>query len=461
MTSRFDAIVIGTGQAGPPLAGRLSQAGMKVAVIERGRFGGTCVNTGCIPTKTLIASAYVAHTARRARDYGIGISGEVAVDMRAVKARKDEISGRSRQNLERWLRDLQNVSIVAGTARFEDAETLRVGDETLSAEKIFVNVGGRAFVPPLPGIAQTPFLTNSGMMRVDFVPQHLIVVGGSYVGLEFAQMYRRFGSQVTVVEKDSRLISREDDDISDEIRKILEAEGIHIRLDATCIRTSRTPTGVRIGVDCREGEPEIAGSHLLLAVGRRPNTDDLSLESAGVTVDERGYIKVDEQCRTSVPGIWALGDCNGRGAFTHTSYNDFEIVAANLLDNDPRKISDRLPCYALFTDPPLGRVGMTEAEVRKSGRRALIGTLPMSSVKRAVERGESQGFMKVLVAQDSREILGAAILGLNGDEVIHCLLDVMYARAPYSVVARAVHIHPTVSELIPTMLGNLRSLDRS
>jgi pyruvate/2-oxoglutarate dehydrogenase complex dihydrolipoamide dehydrogenase (E3) component len=461
MTTRFDAIVIGTGQAGPPLAGRLSQAGMKVAVIERGRFGGTCVNTGCIPTKTLIASAYVAHTARRAGNYGIDIAGEVAVDMKAVKARKDEISGRSRQNLERWLRGLQNVSVIAETARFEDAKTLRVGDETLSADKIFINVGGRAFVPPLPGIEQTPFLTNSGMMEVDFVPEHLVVVGGSYVGLEFAQMYRRFGSQVTVVEKDSRLISREDEDVSDEIRKILEAEGIHVRLDATCIRTSRTPAGVRIAVDCRDGEPEIAGSHLLLAVGRMPNTDDLSLDRAGVAADDRGYIKVDDQCRTNVPGIWALGDCNGRGAFTHTAYNDFEIVAANLLDNDPRKISDRLPCYALFTDPPLGRVGMTEAEVRRTGRPALIGTLPMSSVKRAVERGESQGFMKVLVAQDSHEILGAAILGLNGDEVIHSLLDVMYARAPYSVVARAVHIHPTVSELIPTMLGNLRNLDPS
>jgi len=461
MTTRFDAIVIGTGQAGPPLAGRLSEAGMKVAIIERDRFGGTCVNTGCIPTKTLIASAYVAHTARRARDYGVGIRGEVVIDMRAVKARKDEISGNTRQNLERWLRGLKNVSIFAGTARFEGAKTVRISDEKLSAEKIFINVGGRAFVPPLPGIEQTPFLTNSGMMEVDFLPEHLVVVGGSYVGLEFAQMFRRFGSQVTVVERDSRLISREDGDISDAIRTILEAEGIRIRLDATCIRTSRTPAGVRIAVDCRDGEPEIAGSHLLLAVGRRPNTDDLSLDLAGVAADDRGYIKVDDQCRTNVPGIWALGDCNGRGAFTHTSYNDFEIVAANLLDNDPRKISDRLPCYALFTDPPLGRVGMTEAEVRRAGRRALIGTLPMSSVKRAVERGESQGFMKVLVAEDSREILGAAILGLNGDEVIHTLLDVMYARAPYSVVARAVHIHPTVSELIPTMLGNLRSLDAS
>jgi len=459
MTSRFDAIVIGAGQAGPPLAARLSDAGMKVAVVERDRFGGTCVNTGCIPTKSLIASAYVAHTARRAGEYGVGIAGEIAVDMKAVKARKDEISGLSRQHVERWLTGLKNTAVFRGSARFADAKTIRVNADTLCADKIFINVGGRAYVPRLPGIERTPVLTNSGMMEVDFVPRHLVVVGGSYVGLEFAQMYRRFGAEVTVVERDGRLISREDEDVSTAVRTILEAEGIHIRLDATCISTNRTPGGVSIGVDCREGEPEVEGSHLLLAVGRRPNTDDLGLELAGVETDHRGYIVVDDQCRTNVPGIWAVGDCNGRGAFTHTSYNDFEIVAANLLDNDARKISDRLPCYALFTDPPLGRVGMTEAEVRKTGQRALIGTFPMSSVKRAVERGESQGFMKVIVAQDSRAILGAAILGLNGDEAIHTLLDVMYARAPYTVLQRAVHIHPTVSELIPTMLGKLRVLD--
>jgi pyruvate/2-oxoglutarate dehydrogenase complex dihydrolipoamide dehydrogenase (E3) component len=458
MSTQFDAIVIGTGQAGPSLAERLAAAGMSVAIIERHRFGGTCVNTGCIPTKTLVASAYVAHMARRAREFGVATAGEVAVDMKAVKARKDEIAGQSSRNLERWLRGLKNVMVLTGTARFEDGKTIRVNADTLRADKIFINVGGRAYVPQLPGIEQTPFLTNSGMMHIDFLPHHLVVVGGSYVGLEFAQMFRRFGSQVTIVEKDSRLISREDEDVSDAIREILENEGIGIRLGATCISTTRTEGGISVGVDCREGEPRVAGSHLLLAVGRTPNTHDLGLERAGVQIDQRGYIKVDDQCRTSAPGIWALGDCNGRGAFTHTSYNDFEIVAANLLDNDPRRISDRLPCYALYTDPPLGRAGMTEAEVKKSGRRALIGRLPMSSVKRAVERGESHGFMKVIVAEDSSEILGAALLGVNGDEAVHSLLDVMYARAPYTVIRRAVHIHPTVSELIPTMLGDLRSL---
>ncbi|HET9388031.1 MAG TPA: FAD-containing oxidoreductase [Steroidobacteraceae bacterium] len=458
MTQQFDAIVIGTGQAGPSLAHRLSDAGMSVAVIERHRFGGTCVNTGCIPTKTLIASAYVAYMTRRARDYGVGISGQVTVDMRAVKARKDEMSERSRSSVERAMRGLKNAAVFTGTGRFEDSRTVRVNDHVLRADRIFINVGGRANVPPFPGIDRTPFLTNSGMMEVDFLPAHLVIVGGSYVGIEFAQMFRRFGSEVTIVEKDSRLVSREDEDVSGAIGEILEQEGIRIRLNATCITARQSQRGIAVGVECAEGAPEVEGSHLLLAVGRKPNTDDLGLDRAGVDTDERGYIRVDDQCRTNVPGIWALGDCNGRGAFTHTAYNDFEIVAANLLDKDRRGISDRVPCYALYTDPPLGRIGMTESQVRKSGRRALIGKLSMSSVKRAQERGESRGFMKVLVAEDTREILGAALLGLNCDEVVHSLLDVMYAHAPSTVVQRAMHIHPTVSEYLPTIMGALQPL---
>jgi pyruvate/2-oxoglutarate dehydrogenase complex dihydrolipoamide dehydrogenase (E3) component len=460
MPCEFDAILIGTGQAAPPLAARLAATGMRVAIIERHRFGGTCVNTGCIPTKTMIASAYVAHTARRARSYGVNFGADVTVDMKAVKARKDVISGGASRDLEDWLRHLKNVTVLVGTARFEDAVTVRVNTDTLRADKIFINVGGRAYIPPFPGIEQTPFLTNSTMMDVDFLPKHLVVVGGGYIGLEFAQMFRRFGSDVTVVEKDARLLRREDEDVSDAIRGILEGEGIQFRLNATCISAMRAPdgAGVIVGVDCQEGEPRVEGSHVLVAVGRIPNTDDLGLDRAAVETDQRGYIKVDEQCRTNVPGIWALGDCNGRGAFTHTAYNDFEIVAANLLDNDPRKLSDRIPCYALYTDPPLGRIGMTEAQVKKAGRKALTGKRPMSRVGRAVERGESQGFMKVVVAEDTGEILGAALLGLNADEVVHSLLDVMYTHAPYTVVRRAVHIHPTVSELIPTMLGELTSL---
>ncbi|QQX86441.1 FAD-containing oxidoreductase [Cupriavidus necator] len=456
MAQGFDAIIIGTGQAGPALAARLAGAGMKTAVIERARFGGTCVNTGCIPTKTLIASAYAAQLARRAAEYGVTIGGPVAVDMKQVKARKDEISGRSSNGVEQWMRSLENGTVYQGHARFESAHSVRVNGELLEADRIFVNVGGRALVPPMPGLDQVPYLTNSSMMAVDFLPEHLIVVGGSYVGLEFGQMYRRFGARVTVVEKGPRLIQREDEDVSQAVREILEAEGIEIRLNANCLSARREGDHIAIGLDCSDGARDVHGSHLLLAVGRVPNTEDLGLDQAGVETDARGYIQVDEQLRTNVPGIWALGDCNGRGAFTHTSYNDYEIVAANLLDNDPRKLTDRIAAYAMFIDPPLGRAGMTEAEARQSGRRLLVGSRPMSRVGRAVEKGESQGFMKVVVDADTRMILGAAILGLTGDEVIHSLLDIMYAKAPYTTISRAMHIHPTVSELIPTLLQELR-----
>ena len=454
----YDAIIIGTGQSGPFLAGRLAAAGMRVAIIERKFFGGTCVNTGCIPTKTMVASAYAARVARRAAEYGVAIEGPVSVDMKRVKARKDAISLKDRAGLETWLKGMANCTVYQVGARFESAREVAVGPARLTAERIFINVGGRALVPALTGLDQVPYLTNSSMMDVDFLPAHLVIVGGSYIGLEFGQMFRRFGSEVTVVEMGSRLIRREDEDISAAIQDILEAEGIHVRLNATCIGVAKRGDGVGVQVDCASGAPEIRGSHLLLAVGRRPNTDDLGLEKAGVRQDERGYIMVDDQLQTNVPGIWALGDCNGKGGFTHTSYNDFEIVAANLLDRDPRRVSDRIPAYALYIDPPLGRAGLTEAEVRKSGRRALVATRPMTRVGRAVEKGETQGFMKILVDADTQAILGAAILGTGGDEVIHSILDVMYARAPYSVIQRAMHIHPTVSELVPTLLGDLRPL---
>lgn len=456
MAQRFDAIIIGTGQAGPALAARLAGAGMKVAVIERARFGGTCVNTGCIPTKTLIASAYAAHLARRASEYGVTIGGPVAVDMKQVKARKDEISGRSSHGVEQWMRNLENSTVYRGHARFESAHGVRVNGELLESDQVFVNVGGRALVPPMPGLDQVPYFTNSSMMEVDFLPEHLIIVGGSYIGLEFGQMYRRFGARVTVIEKGPRLIQREDEDVSQAVREILEAEGIEIRLNANCLTARREGDHIAVGLDCTDGSRDVHGSHLLLAVGRVPNTEDLGLDQAGVETDARGYIKVDEQLRTNVPGIWALGDCNGRGAFTHTSYNDYEIVAANLLDGDPRKLSDRIAAYAMFIDPPLGRAGMTEAEARQSGRQLLVGTRPMSRVGRAVEKGESLGFMKVVVDADTRMILGAAILGLTGDEVIHALLDIMYAKTPYTTISRAMHIHPTVSELVPTLLQEMR-----
>lgn len=458
MSTSFEAIIIGAGQAGPPLAGRLTQAGQRVALIERKLFGGTCVNTGCIPTKTMVASAYAAHMAYCANDFGVRIHGAVEVDMKAVKARKDAISGVSREGIEKWLRGMENCTVYHEGARFISPHEIQVKDEILTAEQIFVNVGGRAAVPNFPGIKDVSYLTNSTMLDLDILPRHLIVVGGSYIGLEFAQMYRRFGSEVTVVEKGPRLVQHEDEDISAAIKDILESEGIRLRLDAECISLSPHGSEVSVRVECLSDEPEVVGSHVLLAVGRIPNTDDLGLERAGVRMDGRGYIEVDDQLRTNVPGIWALGDCNGKGAFTHTAYNDFEIVAGNLLDNDPRRVTDRIQAHALYIDPPLGQIGMTEKEVRATGRPILVATRPMTKVGRATEKGETKGFMKVFVDAASKKILGAAILGTGGDEAIHCILDTMYANADYTTLKRAMHIHPTVSELIPTLLGDLKPL---
>ena len=457
MARRFDAIIIGAGQAGPPLAGRLTKAGMTVAMIERKLFGGTCVNTGCIPTKTLVASAHAAHLARRGADFGVQ-TGSVTVDMRAVKARKDRISAESREAVEKTLRTTEGCNVFHEAARLISPTEVQVGDEVLTAGKIFLNVGARASIPELPGIHDVPVMTNTNILELDILPEHLVVVGGSYIGLEFAQMYARFGSKVTVVERGRRLVAHEDEDVSLAVKEILEGEGITIRTDAECIHFKPHPEGVLVGTRCTSGEPNLLGSHVLLAVGRRPNTDDLGLEKAGVEVDDRGYILVDEQLRTNVPGIWAMGDCNGRGAFTHTSYNDYEIVAANVLDHEPRRVSDRIPAHAMYIDPPLAQVGMTEREVRETGKRALIGTRLMSKVGRAVEKGETAGFIKILVDEETKKILGATLLGTGGDEAIHCILDTMYAGAPCTTLTHAMHIHPTVSELIPTVLESLKPL---
>jgi pyruvate/2-oxoglutarate dehydrogenase complex dihydrolipoamide dehydrogenase (E3) component len=461
VATSFDAIIIGTGQAGPALAARLSKAGMTVAVVERGRFGGSCVNTGCTPTKTLVASAHAAQLARRAAEYGVTLgagAGPVGVDMKRVKARKDAIVEDFTRGVEKGLRALPHCTVVQGHARLTSSREVSVGGERLTAERIFLDVGARPAVPEMPGLGEVGYLTSSSMMDLDVLPRRLVIVGGGYVGLEFGQMYRRFGSEVTVVEMAPRLLPREDDDVSAAVADVLEREGIHLRLGSRCIAVAARGGDVGVSVDCDADVPEVRGSHLLLAVGRRPNTDDLGLQDAGVAQDEHGHIVVDDQLRTSVPGIWALGECNGRGAFTHTAYNDFEIVAANLLDGETRRVSDRIPAYAVFVDPPLARVGMTAAEVRRSGRRALLGKRPMTKVSRAIEKGETLGFMKVLVDADSRQILGAAILGTGGDEAIHCILDVMAAKVPYTVLQRTVHIHPTVAELIPTLLGQLEPL---
>jgi pyruvate/2-oxoglutarate dehydrogenase complex dihydrolipoamide dehydrogenase (E3) component len=454
----YDAIIIGTGQAGPPLAERLTGAGMRVAVVERGLVGGTCINTGCTPTKTMVASAYAAHLAHRAAEFGVAFEGPVHMAMEQVKARANAIAGASRAGLEKLLHTLPNCTFYHGQGRLQSAHEVSVGKILLTAPRLFLNVGTRPRVPAMPGLDQVEYLTNSSMVELDFVPPHLLVVGGSYVGVEFGQMFRRFGSEVTIIEMGPRLLRREDEDITAAIQEILEQEGIGLRLNAECISAARQGSQIELGLNCQTGPPSATGTHLLLATGRAPNTDDLGLEQAGVARDKHGFIVVDEQLRTNVPGIWALGDCNGKGAFTHTAYNDYQIVAANLLDQDSRRVSDRIQAYALYIDPPLGRAGLTEAQVRAAGRPALVAKRPMTRVARAIEKGETKGFMKVVVDRDSKQILGAAILGTGGDEVIHCILDVMYAQAPYTVLQRAMHIHPTVSELIPTLLEDLKPM---
>ena len=454
----YDAIIIGTGQSGPALARRLVAAGRKVAIIERKRFGGTCVNTGCTPTKTLVASAYAAHVARRAADYGVKIEGSINVDMKVVKARKDAVVATFRDGLEQSLETLQGCTVYKGHGRFVAEKRVAVNGSELAADQIFINVGARAAIPPIPGLDHVPYLTNSSMLDIDLLPPHLLILGGSYIGLEFSQVYRRFGSKVTVIEYGPRLISREDEDVSLAIAGFLKEEGIDVRIDSKVVSVEKQGDLISAKVESNGRISQIAGTHLLVATGRRPNTDDLGLDKARINMDAHGYIQVDDQLRTNIPGIWAMGDCNGRGAFTHTSYNDFQIVAANLLDNDQRRVSDRIMAYALYTDPPLGRAGMTEAEVRKSGKPALISTMAMKDVMRAYERGETRGFMKILVDRNSEQILGASFLGLEGDEVIHCVLDIMYAKAPYTVIQRAMHIHPTVSEFIPTMMDKLKPL---
>jgi len=455
---KYDSIVIGTGQSGPSLARRLVGAGQSVAVVERGFFGGTCVNTGCTPTKTLVASAYAAHLARRAAEFGVTIAGPVTVDMKAIKARKEYVLGLSRNGVERSLKALKGCTVYEGHGRFTSPNSVEVGDQILEADRIFINVGGRALVPPIAGLDQVEYLTNSTMLELDHLPPHLVILGGSYIGLEFSQIYRRFGSEVTVIELAPRLIAREDEDVSLTVADILRGEGIDVRVDTEVVDVARHGNGIAVDVVHDGAHSQIIGTHLLLAIGRRPNTDDLGLDRAGIAVDDRGFIKVDDELRTSASGVWAMGDCNGRGAFTHTSYNDFEIIAANILDQGNRRVSDRIAAYALYTDPPLGRVGATEAEVRRSGKPALIATLTMENVGRAFEKGETLGFMKILVDKESRKFLGASFLGLSGDELVHSVLDLMYAGAPCSVLQKAVHIHPTVSEFIPVLIGNLKEL---
>ncbi|MDR9418077.1 FAD-containing oxidoreductase [Gracilimonas sp.] len=453
----FDAIVIGTGQAGPSLAARCAAEGLKTAVIERDKFGGTCVNTGCTPTKAMVASARAVYMARRGDEFGVEISGDISVNLKKVKARKEKLVKNSTEGVEGWLRETENLTVIEGHARFTDNYTLQVGNRLLTAEKIFINTGARPFVPP--ALQEVDYMTNAEVMELEKVPEHLVIVGGSYIGLEFGQMFRRFGSQVTIIEQGEEIIGREDPETSKTVREILEEEGITFRLNSKCISASQSKNEIIVNIDCASGSPQVKGTHLLVATGRRPNSDDLGLEHTDIELNNRNYISTDDTLQTSVEGIWALGDVNGIGAFTHTAYNDFEIVAANLFDNDPRKVSDRILNYSLYTDPSLSHIGMYEYEAQESKKNVLIGYREMSRIARAKERGETKGFIKILVDADSKKILGATIVGIDGDEIIHSLLDIMYADQPYTVISRAVHIHPTISELIPTILQNLKPLD--
>ena len=458
MAQAYDAIIIGAGQSGPFLAVRLAEAGREVALIERSTIGGTCVNNGCIPTKTMVASARAAHVARTAAKYGVN-TGPVNVDYAVVKARRDEIVAGSVKGLVDWMAATKGLTTIMGEAKFTGPHEVEVNGERLSAPQIFVNTGGRPVLPDWPGLGDVPYLTNVSLMELEVLPSHLVIVGGSYIGLEFAQMFRRFGSAVTVIEHGEALIAREDEDISAAVKDILVGEGIAFHFMARDFSVAKDGTGVAVNFTSDGAPKAVAGSHLLVATGRRPNSDGLDLAAAGIATDARGYITVDDRLEATVPGVFAMGDVNGRGAFTHTSYNDFEIVAANLLEGGDRKVSDRIPAHNLYIDPPLGHVGLSEREIKAKGIRALKGVLPMARVGRARERGETQGFMKVLVDAGSKQILGAALLGIEADEVVQSILHVIAAKQPYTLITETMHIHPTVSELLPSVFGDLKPVE--
>ena len=453
----YDAIIIGTGQAGPPLALSLAKKGKKVAIVEKSHLGGTCVNTGCTPTKTYIASARRAFVAGNSEELGVGIEGKVKVNLKQIKRRKDKIIQESRDSWEKSFSEEPDISLIRGKAKFIDPKSIEVDGKIFSAETIYINVGARPRIPE--GFENVPVLTNETMLELEEIPEHLIIVGGGYVGLEFAQMFNRFGSKVTILERGERLMKQEDEDISEAIAEILKKEDINIRFKSECISAKPAGEGVEIQLKCETGEPSIKGSHLLIATGRIPNTDDLGLDTAGINTDKKGYIQVNDRLQTNVNHIFALGDCNGEGAFTHTSYNDFQIIDSHLQGTKKRYLSDRIPCYAAYIDPSLARVGMNLNEIREKGIKANIAVKPMKEIARAKEMGETEGLLKIYTEEGTDKILGASFLGTRADEYIHAIIDVMYADAPYTVIKNAVHIHPTVSELIPTMLEDLKPLE--
>ncbi len=453
----FDAIIIGTGQAGPALAHRLKNEGKTVAIIEKDKFGGTCVNDGCTPTKAYVASARRAFIAKNSADHGISFLGEVQIDLKKIKARKDKLVKESTEGVEASLREADKITVFTRHGRFIDGHTVEVDGQQLKADQIFINTGGRARL--LDNFENVNYLTNSSILELTEVPKHLVIIGGGYIGLEFSQMFRRFGSEVTIVEMKDKLLSKADDDVAEEISEILKSEGIKLRLGAKCINGRQNKDGsITVGLDCDNPEKEVTGSHVLVAVGRVPNTDDLGLEKAGVKTNDKGFIEVNNHLQTTVPHIYAMGDCNGEGAFTHTTYNDFEIVANHLFDGGNKTLNDRITCYAAFIDPPFAQVGLSEKEVKEKGIAALKTKRPMSRIARAKEMGETKGFLKMIVDKSTNKFLGATFLGTGADEYIHTVLDLMYADAEYTVMQNAVHIHPTVSELLPTILGELEEM---
>jgi pyruvate/2-oxoglutarate dehydrogenase complex dihydrolipoamide dehydrogenase (E3) component len=458
MSEHFDAIVIGAGQAGPPLARRLAAEGQSVAVIERHNLGGSCVNFGCTPTKAMVASARAAWAASRAGDLGVRIEGPVRVDLAAVHAHAQRLVTASRDGIRESLQQHPRIRLIAGHARFVDAGTMRVDEQQLRADRFFIDTGSRAMLPDIPGLAGSGFRTASGMMDLRHLPGQLAILGGGAVGVEYAQMFSRFGSRVRLIERRDRLLDNEDPDVSDNIRQILERDGVEVSTGAELRRVGSSGDALLLEVAQGAETTTVQADVLMLALGRRPNSDELGLEAAGVETDARGYIRVDSALRTNVPHIFALGEVNGHGAFTHTAYEDYRIAADQLFGAGTRSLEDRIPAYAVFLDPPLARVGITEKQARASGRATLIATMPMSGVGRARERAETDGLMKALVDAESQRILGATILGIAGDEAIHCFLTAIAADARYQVLRDMTGIHPTVSELIPTLLEQLRPL---
>lgn len=453
-TSHYDAIIIGSGQAGTPLVFKMASKGKKVAFIEKEHLGGTCLNVGCTPTKTYVASARRMWDAQHGEELGVFIPEGARVDLAKVKARKDALIKKSVDGITAGVTKNENITFYKGAARFEGNKTIIVNNEQLTADEIYINVGGRPIDPK--GFENVDYLTNQSILQLETLPKHLIIVGGSYIGLEFGQMFRRFGCEVTIIERGARIVKREDPEVSQHIYNFLREEGIKFQLNANCLSGKQEANGqVTVNIDCTDGQPEITGSHLLLAVGRKPNTDLLNLESTDINVGKRGYIEVDDYLQTNVPGVYALGDCNGKGAFTHTAYNDYEIVAENKFDGKDRKVSDRIMTYGLFVDPPLGRAGLSRQQALDQGYEILEAKRPMSRISRAKEKGETKGFMSAIIDAKTNKILGATVLGVGGDEIISSILNIMVADAPYTVIRDSVQPHPTVSELIPTMLENL------